>query len=68
MAEVTGGLKDTSANAAASFERAVDYSESYYLLYYTPKDYKADGTFKKIIVKVKGQNYRITHRSGYVAD
>ncbi len=68
MAEVTGGLKDTSANAAASFERAVDYSESYYLLYYSPKDYKADGTFKKIKVKVKGQSYRITHRSGYVAD
>ncbi len=68
MAEVTGGLKDTSANAAASFERAVDYSESYYLLYYSPKDYKADGTFKKIKIKVKGQNYRITHRSGYVAD
>ncbi len=68
MAEVTGGLKDTSANAAASFERAVDFSESYYLLYYSPKDYKADGTFKKIKIKVKGQNYRITHRSGYIAD
>jgi len=65
---VTGGLKDTSANAAASFKRAVDFSESYYLLYYTPKDYKADGEFKKIKVKVKGQNYRITHRAGYIAD
>jgi len=68
MAEVTGGLKDTSANAAASFKRAVDFSESYYLLYYTPKDYKADGKFKKIKINVKGQNYRITHRSGYIAD
>ncbi len=68
MADVTGGLKDSSANASASFERAVDYSESYYMLYYSPKDYKADGTFKKIKVKIRGQNYRITHRSGYVAD
>lgn len=68
MADVTGGLKESSANAAASFERAVDYSESYYLLYYSPKDYKADGSFKKIKVKVKGQSYRIIHRSGYVAD
>ena len=68
MAEVTGGLKESSSNAAASFERAVDFSESYYLLYYSPKDYKADGTFKKIKVKIKGQSYRITHRSGYVAD
>ncbi len=68
MADVTGGLKDSSANASASFERAVDYSESYYLLYYSPKNYKADGKFKNIKVNVKGQNYRITHRSGYVAD
>jgi len=68
IAKVTGGLMDSSANASASFERAVDYSESYYLLYYSPKNYKADGEFKKIKVKVKGQNYRITHRAGYIAD
>jgi len=68
IAEVTGGLIDSSANAAASFERAVDYSENYYLLYYAPKNYKADGKFKDIKVNVKGQKYRITHRSGYVAD
>jgi VWFA-related protein len=68
IAKVTGGLMDSSANASASFERAVDYSESYYLLYYSPKNYKADGKFKKINVKVKGKNYRITHRAGYIAD
>lgn len=68
MAKVTGGLMDSSANASASFERAVDYSESYYLLYYSPKNYKADGKFKKINVKVKGKNYRVTHRGGYIAD
>ena len=68
IAEVTGGLIESSANASASFKRAVDYSESYYLLYYSPKNYKTDGKFREIKVKVKGQNYRITHRSGYVAD
>ena len=68
MAEVTGGLMDSSANASASFQKAVNFTENYYLLYYTPKDYKADGEFKKIKVTVKGKNYRITHRSGYVAD
>jgi len=68
MAKVTGGLIDSSANASASFERAVDYSESYYLLYYSPKNYKADGKFKTIKVKVKGKNYRVTHRAGYIAD
>ena len=68
IAEVTGGLIDSSANVAASFERAVDYSESYYLLYYSPLYYMADGKFKNIKVKVKGQGYRITHRTGYVAN
>jgi hypothetical protein len=48
--------------------KAVQDSENYYLLYYSPKNYTADGKFKKITVKVKGQNYRITHRSGYIAD
>lgn len=68
IAEVTGGLLDSSANASASFQKAVDYSENYYLLYYSPKGYKSDGKFKNIKVTVKGQNFRITHRSGYVAD
>jgi VWFA-related protein len=68
MAEATGGITDSSANMAASFERAAIASENYYLLYYTPKDYKSDGKFKSIKVKVKAKSYRITHRAGYIAD
>ena len=68
VAEATGGITDVSANVAASFERVVEASENYYLLYYTPKNYKADGKFKNIKVKVKGKKYRITHRAGYIAD
>ena len=68
MAEATGGITDSSANMAASFQRAVISSENYYLLYYTPKNYKADGKFKNIKVRVKGKNYKITHRAGYIAD
>ena len=68
MAEATGGITDSSGNVAASFERAAIASENYYLLYYTPKDYKSDGKFKSIKVKVKGKNYSITHRAGYIAD
>ena len=68
MAEATGGITDSSANVAASFERAAIASENYYLLYYTPKDYKSDGKFKSIKVKVKGKNYTIIHRAGYIAD
>ncbi len=68
MAEATGGITDSSSNIASSFERAAISSENYYLLYYTPKDYKADGEFKSIQVKIKGKNYRITHRAGYIAN
>jgi len=64
----TGGTVDSSANAAASFEKVVNASENYYLIYYAPKNYKADGKFKEIKVKVKNKNYRITHRAGYLAD
>lgn len=55
-------------NVASMFKRASDATENYYLLYYTPKDYTMDGKFKTIEVKVKGKNYRITHRQGYFAN
>jgi VWFA-related protein len=68
MAQATGGLVDSSANPAASFQKASDATENYYLLYYTPADYKADGKFRKIKIRIKGKNYKITHRAGYFAD
>jgi len=68
IAQTTGGIIESSANAAASFKKAVNAAENYYLLYYRPSDYKGDGKFKNIEVKVRGKNYRITHRAGYIAD
>lgn len=67
VAQATGGTTDSSANAAASFKRAVDASENYYLIYYKPPNYKADGQFHEIKVSVKTGNYRLTHRAGYIA-
>jgi len=68
MAKATGGLVDSSANAAVSFEKAVKVSENYYLLYYSPKNYELNGKFKTIKVKLININYRITHRAGYIAN
>jgi VWFA-related protein len=68
VAKATGGLTDSSANPAVSFQKASDASENYYLLYYTPKDFIADGKFRNIKVKIKGKNYKVTHRAGYFAD
>jgi VWFA-related protein len=68
VAKATGGLIDSSANPAVSFQKASDASENYYLLYYSPKDFIADGKFRNIKVRIKGKNYKVTHRAGYFAD
>ncbi len=68
IAKTTGGETYVSANASLAFKRASAASENYYLLYYTPKDYKADNKFHKIEVKVTTGHFRITHRAGYIAD
>lgn len=68
IAKATGGLTESSANVASMFKKASDATENYYLLYYTPKNYTADGKFKTINVRIKDRNYRITHRQGYFAN
>ena len=68
VSEASGGMTHVTINPTATFKRAVEVSENYYLLYYSPKAYKADGKFRKINVKVKGGNYRVIHRAGYIAD
>ncbi len=68
IAKDTGGIIESSANVSSAFQKAAFASENYYLLYYSPTDYKTDGKFKKIRVRVKGKNYRINHRAGYIAD
>jgi VWFA-related protein len=68
VSATTGGIADSSANALASFQKAATAVENYYLIYYSPKDYRPDGKFRKIEVKVKNRRYRVTHRAGYFAD
>jgi len=68
MAQATGGFVDSSANPEYLLQQAVNAAESYYLLYYSPKNYVIDGKFKSIEVRVKGDKFRIAHRAGYFAD
>jgi hypothetical protein len=56
-----------SANAWPAFQKAVDASENHYLLYYIPTNYKSDGKFRNIKVRVMGRNYHVLHRVGYLA-
>lgn len=68
MARASGGFVDSSANPFSLFRQAVEASETYYLLYYSPKNYKVDGKFRNIEVKVKDKDYRVIHRAGYFAN
>ena len=68
MSIATGGSTEASGNPMASFQKAVAVSENYYLLYYAPEDYVADGKYKEIKVSVKGKDYRVTNRAGYIAN
>jgi hypothetical protein len=68
MAISTGGFIDSSSRADLLFKAAVEASENYYLLYYSPESYSADGQFREIKVKVKNKDYRISHRAGYFAN
>lgn len=68
MASATGGFIESSANTEYLLKRAVDASENYYLLYYSPQNYKGDRKFKEIKVRVKDKKYRVIHRLGYFAN
>jgi len=67
MARATGGFSDSSANPAYLFKNALQASENYYLIYYSPKNYQQDGKFKNINVRVKDNGFRVIHRLGYFA-
>lgn len=68
VSRATGGIADSTSNMESALKKAAEASENYYLLYYQPKDYRPDGKFKNITVKVKGDRYRISYRLGYFAN
>jgi hypothetical protein len=68
VAVATGGFLHSSSNPVALFKDAVDASDNYYLVYYSPLNYKKDGKFKRIEVRVKNKDLKVTHRSGYFAN
>jgi hypothetical protein len=68
MSRATGGYIESSANPRRLIKDAVEASENYYLLYYTPQKYSREGDFRNIEVKIKDKNYRVVHRLGYYAD
>lgn len=68
IAEATGGLVDSSDNPGLLFQKKAEVLDNFYLLYYRTKDYKADGSFRSIEIKVKNKNYSISYRKGYFSE
>jgi hypothetical protein len=67
IARASGGFVDSSSNPASLLMKAIEASENYYLLYYTPTNKERDGRFREIKVKVKLPDVRVIHRQGYFA-
>jgi hypothetical protein len=67
IARASGGFIENSANPAYLMKNAVEASENYYLIYYSPQKFVKDGSFKEIKVKVKNHDYRVVYRLGYFA-
>ena len=68
MAAATGGITESSSNPFFLFYSALESSENFYLLYYSPLNYRKDGKFHNIEVKVKNLDYKVIHRAGYFAN
>ena len=68
MSSATGGFSESSMNPDFLMRKAVEASENYYLLYYSPSEYKSDGKFREIKVRVKRQGHQVSHRAGYFAN
>jgi VWFA-related protein len=68
LSYVTGGIPVLNRNEFnAGLQKIIDANEGYYLLAYTPSDNKFKGDFRRVEVKVKGDDLRVYSRRGYLA-
>ena len=68
LAEDTGGALIANTNdLAKGLDRVTADLASYYEIAYAPKNAEADGSFRKIEVKVARKGVDVTSRSGYFA-
>jgi VWFA-related protein len=69
LARDTGGRAYYNTNALSdAMKHVINDGERYYTLGYTPTNQKLDGTFRKIQVKISGNDQRASYRQGYYAD
>jgi hypothetical protein len=65
ISEATGGLVATGKNPQVMFERILEATENYYLLFYSPAVSERSGQFIKLTVRVKDPGYKVLNRAGY---
>jgi VWFA-related protein len=69
IAQETGGRAFYNTNALdAAMAKAIDEGSHYYTLAYSPTNAKNDGKYRRIAVKLKGSDYKLSYRRGYYAD
>ena len=67
LSDGTGGVATIDkTNIATAFERVAADSSHYYLLGYAPPDFKREGRFRSIDVRVKKPGLTVSARKGYV--
>ena len=67
ISRATGGISESTQNPVWALQKAAESADRYYLLYYKPENYKPDGSFKKIEVKLKKRGLSVLYRQGYYA-
>jgi VWFA-related protein len=68
LASVTGGIAVLNKNNFdEGLQQIISASDGYYLLAYTPADGKFDNKFRELKIKVKGDDYKVYSRRGYLA-
>lgn len=68
LAAETGGEAMPPGNdLSGMLARAIQNGSQYYMLSYTPANRTADGSFRRIDVKLRNGSYRLAYRRGYYA-
>lgn len=69
LAHDTGGKAFYNTNGLHdAMTAAIDNGTHYYTLTYTPTNTKADGSYRRIQIKLVGGHGKLAHRTGYFAD
>lgn len=67
-AEESGGKAFANVNGISEvMSEIVKTSGDFYTLAYTPSNPKMDGAYRRINIKIKGENYKLSYRRGYFA-